>query len=119
MNLTIVLTCCTAAVSRCAGAVRRTRHALRILRCSCANGHSCGKTRGRHSMRHLLKASLVVCALAPALALPATAQQEPAAVPVEKAAYHWPVFRNGHVMALRVYFPPGRGSNYHIHSTDQ
>jgi hypothetical protein len=107
--------------------------ALLILRFSCANGHSSdpsakalrqtvgkdGKTRGRNSMKHLLKASLVVCALAPALPLPATAQQEPVAVPVEKAAYHWPVFRNEHVMALRVYFPPGRGSNYHIHSTDQ
>jgi len=70
-------------------------------------------------MRHLLKASLVVCALAPALALPATAQPEPAAVPIDKAAYHWPVFRNEHVMVLRVLFPPGKGSNYHTHTTDQ
>src|SRR3954466_16235694 len=49
----------------------------------------------------------------------ASAQQEPVAVPVEKAAYHWPVFRNDLVTVLRVIFPPGRGSNYHIHSTDQ
>jgi hypothetical protein len=52
-------------------------------------------------------------------ALPAAAQVEHPPVPVEKAAYHWPVFSNEHVMVLRVYFPPGRGSNYHIHSLDQ
>jgi hypothetical protein len=57
--------------------------------------------------------------LAPAQLDPAMAQQDPAAVPVEKAAYHWPVFRNDLVTVLRVYFPPGRGSNFHIHSTDQ
>jgi hypothetical protein len=65
-------------------------------------------------MRHLLAVSFI----AGALALPALAQDEKP-VPVEKAAYHWPVFRNEHVMVLRVYFPPGRGSNYHIHSLDQ
>jgi len=65
-------------------------------------------------MRHLLTASFIVGALA----IPALAQNEKA-VSVEKAAYHWPVFSNEHVMALRVYFPPGRGSNYHIHSLDQ
>ena len=67
-------------------------------------------------MQLLTKASLIVCALA--LVLPATAQEE-RPVPVEKAAYHWPVFSNEHIALLRVYFPPGRGSNYHIHSTDQ
>ena len=68
-------------------------------------------------MQRLLSGSLIVCALA--LALPAAAQVEYPPVPVEKAAYHWPVFSNEHVMVLRVYFPPGRGSNYHIHSLDQ
>ncbi|TMB72479.1 MAG: hypothetical protein E6J54_09960, partial [Deltaproteobacteria bacterium] len=67
-------------------------------------------------MQRLLSGSLIVCALA--LALPAAAQVEHPPVPVEKAAYHWPVFSNEHVMVLRVYFPPGRGSNYHIHSLD-
>lgn len=57
------------------------------------------------------------CALA--LASPLAAQTEQPPVPVEQAAYHWPVFKNAHVMVLRVYFPPGRGSNYHIHSLDQ
>ena len=68
-------------------------------------------------MQRLLSGSLIVCALA--LGLPAAAQVEHPPVPVEKAAYHWPVFSNEHVMVLRVYFPPGRGSNYHIHSLDQ
>jgi hypothetical protein len=40
-------------------------------------------------------------------------------VPVEKAAYHWPVFRNDYVMLLRVLTPAGRGSNYHTHALDQ
>ena len=65
-------------------------------------------------MRHLLKATFFVCLFA----LSASAQDE-TPVPVEKAAYHWPVFQNDHVMLLRVYFPPGRGSNYHIHALDQ
>src|SRR5438132_13987050 len=68
-------------------------------------------------MQRLLSGSLIVCALA--LALPAAAQNEYPPVPVEKAAYHWPVFSNEHVMVLRVMFPPGRGSNYHTHSLDQ
>ena len=68
-------------------------------------------------MQRLLSVLLIVCALA--LALPAVAEDEQTPVPVEKAAYHWPVFSNEYVMVLRVIFPPGRGSNYHIHSLDQ
>src|SRR5574342_711875 len=68
-------------------------------------------------MQRRLCGSLMVCALA--IALPAAAQVEHPPVPVEKAAYHWPVFSNDHVMVLRVYFPPGRGSSYHIHARDQ
>lgn len=68
-------------------------------------------------MQRLVRASLFVCAVA--LAIPAAAQVEHPPVPVQNAAYHWPVFNNEHVMVLRVYFPPGRGSNYHIHSLDQ
>jgi hypothetical protein len=66
-------------------------------------------------MDRFAKAALIVCALA----LPAAAQTEHPPVPVEKASYHWPVFINDYVMVLRVIFPPGRGSNFHIHSTDQ
>src|SRR5258706_10828652 len=54
-----------------------------------------------------------------AMARRAAAKGEPPPVPVEKAAYHWLVLSNEHVMVLRVYFRPGRGSNYHIHSLDQ
>ena len=68
-------------------------------------------------MRYLLKALLVVCLLAPML--PVLAQDESPPVPVEKAAYHWPIFRNDYVMLLRVYMRPGKGSNFHIHSLDQ
>jgi hypothetical protein len=53
------------------------------------------------------------------LIVPATAQVEGPPVPVEKAAYHWPVFRNEYVMVLRVNFPPGKGAGYHVHSLDQ
>src|ERR1044071_8185493 len=68
-------------------------------------------------MHRLLIGSLIVWALA--MVPLAKAQVEHPPVPVEKAAYHWPVFSNEHVMVLRVYFPPRRGSNYHIHSLDQ
>lgn len=68
-------------------------------------------------MRHWLKASFVVCALV--AMWPAAAQVEGPPVPVEKASYHWPVFRNEYIMLLRVYMAPGKGSNYHIHSLDQ
>lgn len=55
-----------------------------------------------------------------ALVMPQSAvAQDDRPVPVEEAAYHWPVFKNDIVMVMRVYFPPGRGSNYHIHSLDQ
>lgn len=66
-------------------------------------------------MRHLLKALLALCVITSA----AMAQDEGPPVPVEKAAYHWPVFRNEYVMVLRVHFLPGKGSNYHTHSLDQ
>jgi hypothetical protein len=70
------------------------------------------------SMRHLLT-SLIVGACAVTPPLPAAAQQEPLAVAIDKTSYHWPVFKNEHVTVLRVLFPPGKGSNYHTHSTDQ
>jgi hypothetical protein len=68
-------------------------------------------------MRHLLEASLLVCALA--LALPAAAQDEGPGVPVDQAAYHVPVFRNDYVALLRVNIPSQRSAGYHIHSADQ
>src|SRR5262245_17832491 len=68
------------------------------------------------AMRRLLQSSLVLCALA--LALPAAAQVE-APVPVEKAPFHVPVFRNEYVTLVNVYIPAGRTAGYHTHSLDQ
>jgi hypothetical protein len=68
-------------------------------------------------MRPLLKASLVLCAFA--LVQPATAQDEGPPVPVNKAAYHVPVFRNELIAVLRVNIPSKRSVGYHIHSMDQ
>ena len=65
-----------------------------------------------------LSLALIACALA--LALPAAAENT--VVPVERAPYHRPVFRNDQVMLLSVYLPPGapRGPEvYHTHSFDQ
>lgn len=42
----------------------------------------------------------------------------PPVVPVEKAAYHVPVFQNELVTVLNVFIPPNRASGYHRHSTD-
>src|SRR5207245_7134658 len=72
---------------------------------------------GRHRTQRLVRGWRMVGAFA--LGRRPAAQVEHPPVPVEKAAYHWPVFSNEHVMVLRVYCPPGRGSNYHIHSLDQ
>jgi hypothetical protein len=67
-------------------------------------------------MRPLIGATLAICTCA--LSCSALAE-EGAPVPVEKASYHLPVFRNDLVMLLDVYIPPGRSSNYHTHSLDQ
>ena len=68
-------------------------------------------------MRHWLAVSLMVCA--GVLAPPAAAQVEAPPVPVDKAAYHVPVFRNEYIAVVNVYIPPGRAAGYHIHSLDQ
>jgi hypothetical protein len=70
-------------------------------------------------MRQIIAVALVVGVGTLAQPHPAAAQQEPAAVAIDKASYHWPVFKNDYVTVLRVLFPPGKGSNYHIHATDQ
>jgi hypothetical protein len=68
-------------------------------------------------MTRVLSASLILAALA--LALPAAAQEEVPAVPVDKAPFHVPVFRNEYVALVNVYIPPGRVAGYHTHSLDQ
>ena len=65
-------------------------------------------------MRNLAAASLFFAlATAPVLA------QEAPPVPVDKASYHVPAFRNELVAVTNVYIPPGRQAGYHIHSLDQ
>ena len=68
-------------------------------------------------MRHQLKILLVLGACASAQ--PAPAQDEGAPVPVEKAAYHVPVFSNQFLSLLRVNIPSQRSAGHHIHSRDQ
>lgn len=68
-------------------------------------------------MRHQLKILFILCALVPTQ--PAAAQEEGPPVPVEKAAYHVPVFSNQFLSVLRVNIPSQRSAGYHIHSLDQ
>lgn len=68
-------------------------------------------------MRHQLKILLVLGAFTSAQ--PAAAQDEGAPVPVEKAAYHVPVFSNQFLSVLRVNIPSQRSAGYHVHSRDQ
>jgi hypothetical protein len=74
-------------------------------------------------MLHLLYPSLIlhasIVAAALALVQPAAAQVEAPAVPVDKAPFHVPVFRNDYVALVNVYIPAGRIAGYHIHSLDQ
>lgn len=68
----------------------------------------------------LLKSTSSLLATAVLLIAGATAASaEDRPVPVEKAAFHVPVFRNDLVMLLNVYIPAGRAAGYHIHSLDQ
>ena len=50
---------------------------------------------------------------------PALAQDEGPPVPLQKSAYHVPVFSNEFLNVLRVSVPSQRSSGYHIHSLDQ
>src|SRR5258705_1610065 len=66
-------------------------------------------------MRHLACTLFVACAIFPQIAV-----AEDALVPVEKAAFHHPIFHNEYGLLLDVYVPPNRGGPmYHTHSLDQ
>jgi len=67
-------------------------------------------------MRYLIAASLVV--LASTFVHPAMAQNEGPGVPIEKAPYHLPVFKNEYVTLLNVYVPPQRNTGYRTHRGD-
>ena len=62
--------------------------------------------------------SLLLIALAWIWAPPAMGEDAGAGVPIVKAPYHLPVFRNQYVTLLNVYVPPGRNTGYHIHTGD-
>jgi len=53
------------------------------------------------------------------LVSPSAFAQEAPPVPVDKASYHVPAFRNELIAVTNVYIPPGRQAGYHIHSLDQ
>jgi hypothetical protein len=67
-------------------------------------------------MRHLIASSCA--ALACAFSQAALAQEEVHAVPIEKAPFHLPVFKNEYVTVLKIDVPPHRNTGYHTHSTD-
>jgi len=67
-------------------------------------------------MRHLVAASFVLFACG--FIQPALAQNEERGVPIEKAPYHLPVFRNEYVTLLNIYVPPQRNTGYHTHMGD-
>jgi len=72
-------------------------------------------------MTHWLNRSLIaasVFALLGALPSAAQAQDEGPAVPIEKAPWHLPVFKNDYVTVLKIDIPPGRNTGFHTHSTD-
>ena len=48
----------------------------------------------------------------------AAAQSADIAVPILKASYHTPVFKNEYITFLNVYVPAGRNTGYHTHSAD-
>ncbi len=69
----------------------------------------------KRQIQRLVVTSLLL-SLAPAAC--ALAQETPP-VPVDKASYHVPAFRNDLIAITNVYIPPGRQAGYHVHSLDQ
>jgi hypothetical protein len=61
---------------------------------------------------------LLFLALACAFVSPARAEDGAQAVPILKAPFHLPVFKNEYVTLLNIYVPPGRNTGYHIHTGD-
>ena len=64
-----------------------------------------------------MQAARWLAALAFASTIPALAQSE-MPVPILKAPYHLPVFKNEYVTLLNIYVPPGRNTGYHTHTGD-
>jgi hypothetical protein len=67
-------------------------------------------------MRHLIATLCVV--FVGLLSQAASAQDEAHAVPIEKAPFHLPVFKNEYVTVLKIDVPPHRNTGFHTHATD-
>jgi len=67
-------------------------------------------------MRYVIAAATI--ALAALLVPAAYAEDESAAVPIEKAPFHLPVFKNEYVTVLKIDLLPHRNTGFHTHSTD-
>jgi hypothetical protein len=67
-------------------------------------------------MKHLIATSCA--AFAGLVSQAAMAQEEVHAVPIEKAPFHLPVFKNEYVTVLKIDVPPHRNTGYHTHTTD-
>ena len=66
-----------------------------------------------------MKSTVIALAICGSVFSSCAFAQETAPVPVDKASYHVPAFRNELVAVTNVYIPPGRQAGYHIHSLDQ
>lgn len=74
--------------------------------------------RRRDVLRIAVRSLLVVFTFLLPWAATAEEAERPQVVPVEKAPFHVPTFRNEYVTMLNVNIPAGRTSRYHKHSID-
>src|SRR5262245_46060750 len=66
-----------------------------------------------------MKSLVTALLLLPVISAASAVAKEAPPVPVDKASYHVPAFRNDLIAVTHVYIPPGRQAGYHIHSLDQ
>ena len=66
-------------------------------------------------MKHLITALFVMVACA---SIVPAAEQADVPVPILKAPFHLPVFKNEYVTLLNIYVPPGRNTGFHTHTGD-
>jgi hypothetical protein len=71
-------------------------------------------------MNSLVYASFVIiaCMIAGPSSAQTAAPTDAPPVPILKAPYHQPVFKNEYITLLNVNVPPGRNTGYHIHTGD-
>jgi len=67
-------------------------------------------------MKHFIAISCV--AFAGMLSQAVLAEDKEKAVPIEKAPFHLPVFKNEYVTVLKIDVPPHRNTGFHTHTTD-